>query len=60
MLLEIPELNWGEDSPCEDSPWVDQATPLAKTEVHIPEVLHIYSHYDSTSESSIRLRKEGI
>lgn len=52
---EFPELNWGEDSP-----WVDQATPLAKTEVHIPEVLHIYSHYDSTSESSIRLRKEGI
>lgn len=52
---EFPELNWGEDSP-----WVDQATPLAKTEVHIPEVLHIYAHYDSTSESSIRLRKEGI
>ena len=46
LQCKFPELNWGEDSP-----WVDQATPLAKTEVHIPKVMHIYVHYDVTSES---------
>jgi len=48
----FPDLNWGEDSP-----WVDQATPLAKTEIHIPEILHIYAHYDNTSESTRRMNK---
>lgn len=52
---KFPNLNWGEDSP-----WVDQATALAKTEYFIPEIMHIYSHYDATSASSMRLRQDGI
>jgi glycosyltransferase involved in cell wall biosynthesis len=51
---KFPDLNWGEDVP-----WVDQATPLAKTEVHLPEILHIYDHHDFTSESTFRVRQEG-
>lgn len=43
---KFPDLNWSEDVP-----WMEQAKPLAKTEIHIPEILHIYVHYDETSES---------
>lgn len=50
--VKFPDLNWGEDAP-----WVDEITPKAKTEVHIPKVLHIYVHYDSSSESIRRLQQ---
>ena len=33
------EKNWGEDAD-----WVDQVSQLARTEIHIPEVLHHYEH----------------
>jgi len=33
------EKNWGEDAD-----WVEQVAALAKSEIHIPKVLHYYSH----------------
>ena len=33
------EKNWGEDAD-----WVEQITPLARNEIHIPQVLHHYEH----------------
>lgn len=48
--IPFPDLNWAEDVP-----WVDAAAAVGKTEVHIPEVLHIYVHFDDTSESLRRV-----
>lgn len=54
LQCKFPDINWGEDSA-----WVDQAVEHLTTEIHIPQVLHIYSHYDHTSESITRLRQDG-
>jgi hypothetical protein len=42
----FPEINYGEDRI-----WVDQIVPLAKTQVHIPEILHYYRHSPTTTEA---------
>lgn len=54
IQCKFPDISWGEDSV-----WVDQAWPKAKTSVHIDKVMHIYSHYDHTSESTRRVQQDG-
>lgn len=40
------EVNYGEDAA-----WVNQVAPLARTQIHIPEVLHFYNHSSATTEA---------
>jgi hypothetical protein len=42
----FPEIDYGEDQM-----WVDQVVPLARTQVHIPEILHYYRHSSATTEA---------
>jgi Glycosyl transferase family 2 len=42
----FPEIDYGEDAA-----WVDQVVPLARTQVHMPEILHYYRHSAATTEA---------